>query len=213
MKKILLSLGAALFLAAGAQAQTAYGLKAGVNLGEYTNSSYWLSQSLNTSFYVTGYADLPVSPNFSIQPGVSLQGKGNKYEVQFNNINSKASYTRNVMSIEIPVNAVYYIPTGDAGKVFLGAGPYIGFNVSGKDKLKSKTGNNTESIGDVDLKLSGNGKDLNVIDAGLNFMGGYKFSNGFLLNAGYNLGLTDINAKASGNQSNRVWQFGVGFQF
>lgn len=212
MKKVLLTLGVALATAVGAQAQVGYGLKAGVNLGEYSHSSYLFSQSVNTSFYVTGYADLPVTSSFSIQPGVSLQGKGNKYEIKVDGTDERASFTRNVMSIEIPVNAVYYIPTGESGKVFLGAGPYIGFNVSGKDKLKTKIDNYTGVV-DRDLKLSGSNKDLNVVDAGLNFMAGYKFSNGFLLNAGYNLGLTDINAVASGNQSNRVWQFGVGFQF
>lgn len=208
MKKILLSLGAAFLLAAGAQAQTGYGLKAGVNLGEYTNKP---GQSVNTSFYITGFADLPVAPNFSIQPGVSLQGKGNKYTSTIGNI-ANGEITRNVMSIEIPVNAVYYIPTGDAGKVFLGAGPYIGFNVSGKDKLKTTIAGYTGDK-EWDVKFSGDNRSMNVIDAGLNFMGGYKFSNGFLLSAGYNLGLTNLEYKANNTVANRVWSFGVGFQF
>jgi len=208
MKKSLLSLGVLLAAIGGVQAQTEYGLKAGVNLGEYTHSP---GQSVNTSFYVTGYADLSVAPNFSIQPGVSLQGKGNKYVAEYGNI-ANVDATVNVMSIEIPVNAVYYIPTGDAGKVFLGAGPYIGFNVSGKAKFKGSSGSLSVDES-VNLKLSGSNKDLNVIDAGLNFMGGYKFSNGFLLNAGYNLGLTNIAYKSPKINANRVWQFGVGFQF
>ncbi len=224
MKKVLLTIGVALATVAGAQAQVSYGLKAGVNLGKYSN--FPSGQSVNTSFNVTGFADLPVSPNFSIQPGVSLQGKGTKYsvseEVNFNSstLRADADYTVNVMSIEIPVNAVYYIPTGDAGKVFLGAGPYIGFNVSGKEKIKGSIiadqGSNKEVVKADEsnsLKLSGSDKDLNVIDAGLNFMVGYKFSNGFLLNAGYNLGLTNIVANADKTVSNRVWSFGVGFQF
>ncbi len=208
MKKILLSLGAAVLLAAGAQAQTEYGLKAGVNLGEYTHSP---GQTVNTSFYVTGYADLSVAPNFSIQPGISLQGKGNKYQAKYGT-STNVETTRNVMSIEIPVNAVYYIPTGESGKFFLGAGPYIGFNVSGRDKISGKVDAYSGSQ-DRKLKLSGDNKDLNVIDAGANFLGGYKFSNGFLLNAGYNLGLTNIAAGSNKIVSNRVWQFGVGFQF
>jgi len=215
MKKILLTLGVAFAIATGAQAQTGYGFKAGVNLGEYSN--FPSGQSVNTSFYVTGYADLPIAPNFSIQPGISLQGKGTKYSLSeeeiFNSTTLKASadYKWNVMSIEIPVNAVYYIPTGDAGKVFLGAGPYIGFNVSGKAKINGtiidERGGNKEVIKVDDsnnLKLSGSNKDLNVIDAGLNFMAGYKFNNGFLLNAGYNLGLTNIVAGADKTVSNRV---------
>lgn len=208
MKKVLLSLGVAMATIMGAQAQTGYGLKAGVNLGEYSNMPS--GQSVNTSFFVTGYADMPMSPNFSIQPGISLQGKGTKYD--YKEGSASAEISRNVMSIEIPVNAVYYIPTGESGKFFVGAGPYIGFNVSGRDKAKATAGSINFSE-DQKLKLSGSDKDLNVIDAGANFMLGYKFSNGFLLSAGYNLGLTNLVPNADKIVSNRVWQLGVGFQF
>ena len=59
MKKILLSLGAAFLLAAGANAQVSYGIKAGVNLpkqvmkisAEGLNMS--VTTSSTTSFYVS----------------------------------------------------------------------------------------------------------------------------------------------------------------
>lgn len=212
MKKIVLSLGAALLLAAGAQAQTSYGLKAGVNLGKYSNVDEDLKdyEKMNPSFYVTGFADIPVATNFSIQPGVSLQGKGAKYKASGDI--GEGSLTRNVMSVEVPVNAVYYIPTGSSGSVFLGAGPYIGFNVSGKDKvsggLEGWEGSNTDK-----LKFSGDDKDMNLIDAGANFMAGYRFNNGLLINAGYNLGLSQLAPEGDKTMSNRVLSFGVGFQF
>ncbi len=212
MKKILLSLGAAVLLAAGAQAQTSWGLKAGVNLGKYSGIEGGLQDyaKMNPSFYVTGFADLPVAANFSIQPGVSLQGKGAKYKASGDL--GEGTFTQNVMSIEVPVNAVYYIPAGYSGSVFLGAGPYIGFNVSGKQKVSGDfegwEGSNTR-----DLSFSGDDKDMNVIDAGANFMAGYKFNNGLLINAGYNLGLTQLVPDASKTVSNRVLSFGVGFQF
>ncbi len=208
MKKILLSLGAALLLAAGAQAQTSWGLKAGVNLGKYSN--YGDDQKNNTSFHVTGFADLPVATNFSIQPGVSLQGKGTRFFEDYEGIGN-AEFSRNVMSIEVPVNAVYWIPAG-SGSVFLGAGPYIGFNVSGKEKLKGDLGGFAGET-EWDLDFSGDDRDMNVIDAGANFMAGYKLANGFLLNAGYNLGLTQLVPGFDERISNRVWSFGVGFQF
>lgn len=208
MKKLLLSFGAVVLLAAGAQAQVSYGLKAGVNLGKYSN--FGDDQKNNTSFHVTGFADLPVATNFSIQPGVSLQGKGTKFYENYEGI-ADAEFTRNVMSVEIPVNAVYWIPAG-SGSVFLGAGPYIGFNVSGKDKLKGNLGDYS-GVTDWDLDFSGDDKDMNLIDAGANFMAGYKLANGFLLNAGYNLGLTQLAPGADDKVSNRVWSFGIGFQF
>jgi len=214
MKKILLSLGAALLLAAGAQAQTSWGLKAGVNLGKYSNPSDLAKdyQKMNPSFYITGFADLPVANNFSIQPGVSLQGKGNKLSYDGNNLDGTS--TTNVMALEIPVNAVYYIPTGYSGSVFLGAGPYVGYSLSGKTKTKGNLGDfGTE--GEYDIDFTGDDKHQKPLDFGLNFMAGYKLSNGFLINAGYGLGLTNLSPSdnSNSNYSNRVLSFGVGFQF
>lgn len=208
MKKLLLSIGAVFFLAAGAQAQTEYGLKAGLNLGKYSN--FGDDQSNNTSFYVTGFADLPIAPQFSIQPGVSLQGKGSKFVADYEDIGAGVEAGINTMSIEVPVNAVYYIPAG-AGDVFLGAGPYIGFNVSGKEKLRGNYGDfNGDSEWDMEI---GNDKDLKLIDAGVNFMAGYKLNNGLLINAGYGLGLTNVIPNANETVSNRVLSFGIGFQY
>ncbi|MCT1532774.1 PorT family protein [Sphingobacterium daejeonense] len=207
MKKLLLTMGAAFLLAAGAQAQTSYGLKAGVNLGKYSNLGS--DQSNNVSFHVTGFADIPVASQFSIQPGVSLQGKGTKFTGSLDN--SSAEYTRNVMSLEVPVNAVYYIPAG-AGNVFLGAGPYVGFNISGKDKLKGDLAGYTGET-EWDLEFSGDNKDMNLIDAGVNFLGGYKFNNGLLINAGYGLGLSNLNPGDGDKVNSRTLSFGLGFQF
>lgn len=213
MKKVLLSLGAALLFAVGAQAQVGYGLKAGVNLGKYSNvtdeeSDY---QKNNVSFYLTGFADLPVAPQFSIQPGVSLQGKGNKFEASGDL--ADGSWTTNVMSIEVPVNAVYYIPAG-AGNVFLGAGPYVGFNVSGKHKVEGSFGD-SEASEEFDIEFGSGDDQMKRIEAGANFMAGYKLPNGFLINASYGLGLTNLNNSSDSDNkvSNRVLSFGIGFQF
>jgi hypothetical protein len=117
------------------------------------------------------------------------------------------------MSIESPVNAIYYIPTGALGSFFLGAGPYIGFNVSGKQKAQGNIGN-WVTDGDKNLKFTGSKRDMNLIDAGLNFLGGYKLNNGFLLNAGYGLGLSNLSPSDNSDKklSNRTFSFGIGYQ-
>ena len=219
MKKILLSLTAVALFAVGAQAQVGYGIKAGVNLGKISNSPFEaefeapgvdIKEVLNPSFYITGFADIFVAPNFSIQPGLSLQGKGSKTKASFDD--ESAHIAVNIMSIEIPVNAVYYIPAGP-GSVFLGAGPYAGYNVSGK--LSGKI--NDEKIdfdGEDKVDFSGDDKDMNAFDAGVNFLGGYKLPNGLIINAGYGLGLTNLNPDSDSKKlNNRVLSFGVGFQF
>ncbi|WP_286736829.1 MULTISPECIES: porin family protein [Sphingobacterium] len=196
MKRKLLSIAAALCFIVGAKAQTSYGIKAGLNFSKLKASEGNISETSNasTNFYVTGYADMPLANNFSIQPGVSLQGKGGK-DVEDTKLN--------LMYIEVPVNFVYSIPTGDVGNVILGAGPYAGFGIH----AKAKSGNVSESgsFGDFGVK---------TFDAGLNILAGFKLSNGFLINGGYGLGLTNI-AKDSGESSikNRLFSVGIGYQF
>jgi len=105
-----------------------------------------------------------------------------------------------------------------SGAVFLGAGPYVGFNVSGKTKwdVDVSGGEWTGSTsGDEDINFGSGDDEMKVIDAGANFLAGYKFGNGLLINAGYGLGLSNLsNSSDSDNKfSNRVLSFGVGFQF
>ncbi|WP_313268462.1 porin family protein [Sphingobacterium sp.] len=210
MKRKLLSIAAALCFIAGAKAQTSYGIKAGVNFAKIKESVKGFSYTSNatTSFYVTGYADMPIANNLSIQPGVSLQGKGNKINVKDleqvtgGSLGIEDSKSE-LMYIEVPVNFVYSIPTGNSGSVFLGAGPYAGVGIH----AKATRGNESDSGSFSDAGLK-------TFDAGLNFLAGFKLTNGFLINGGYGLGLTNIVKGAEdGSAKNRVFSVGVGFQF
>lgn len=205
MKKLILSASAVLFtLGAFAQSSIGYGVKAGVNLPNYhfnsTNNTF--DTKASTNFHITGYLDAPVSNNFSIQPGISLQGKGAKVD-----LGTLGTYTENTMWIEVPVNAVAKFYTGDAGNFFIGAGPYAAFGISGKRNYSSSFGDT-----ETDFKF-GKDEDQKGFDAGINFLAGYQLSSGLSLGAGYGLGLTDIAPNNTGNvkQNNRVLSFSVGF--
>ncbi|QIH36089.1 porin family protein [Sphingobacterium sp. DR205] len=200
MKKLLLS-AAILFGSLGAFAQggLGYGLRAGVNIPKYSTS--FGDTKSNTGFFVTGYLDAPVSPYFSVQPGLSLQNKGAKW-LETSNGDVKES----VMSLDIPVNLVAKLPTGGSGNFFIGAGPYVGFGLSGKQKA---TGGDVKFEEDIEFG-SGEGKHLKRTDFGVNFLAGYQLTNGFQINAGYGLGLTNL-APNSGSIKNRVWSVGIGF--
>ena len=65
----------------------------------------------------------------------------------------------------------------------------------------------------MSVKFSGEDKLINRFDAGANFLVGYKLGNGLLLNAGYNLGLTNLIPNSGKTVSNRVLSFVVGYQF
>jgi len=215
MKKVLLSLGAALLVAAGAQAQTGYGLKAGVTLPSYNyGSTEDLSDTKSaTNFYITGYMNANVSPNFAIQPGVSLQGKGAKfadYEIGGN----RYELTQNTMWIEVPVNFVGKLPLG-AAELQIGAGPYVGFGVSGKNKFNRIGDDGDVSSNTLNEFKFGKDETLKGVDFGANIMAAVKVGGGFLINANYGLGLTNIagSKNLNGTVKNRVLSFGVGFEF
>lgn len=201
MKKILLAFGAAFLLAAGAQAQTSWGVKAGLNFPKMSLSGGGESadSKASTNFYVSGYASIPTASNFAIQPGVSLQGKGGKAD-----LGRDGDFKTDLMYLEIPVNAVYYIPTGYTGSVFIGAGPYAGLGLSGKNKFDGES---------VDVDFGSNDDEMKRFDWGFNFQLGYKLNNGFLINGAYGLGLGNLYNGDGLKAHNRVFSVGVGFEF
>lgn len=210
MKKLLLAIvGLGFSVGVFAQGQPmGFGIKAGANFPKYNWSganSYETKAS--TNFHVTAFLDAPIATNwFYIQPGVSLQGKGAKFID-----NSSLEMTQNTMWIEVPVNVVAKFPVQSAGNFFIGAGPYVAFGISGKNKYDTNWGS-TQTEFDF-------GKDgtLKGTDFGLNFIGGFQLANGLMIHGGYGLGLTDLrpsnNNFFTGDEklTNRVWTVGLGF--
>lgn len=209
MKKLLILAVATIFSGA-AMAQQKMGLKVGVNMPKYSfgapnaNNS---STGKTTNFHVTGYLDAPISTNFSIQPGISLQGKGGKYVD-----NTNYEVEQNTMWIEVPVNLLIKAPVGAGNNLFFGGGPYGALAIAGQNKTVI---NNTTSK--TDMKFGNkSGDNLKGTDLGLNLLAGFQLNSGLNLGAGYGLGLTDLRPNGSGGQgkqTNRVLSFSAGFSF
>lgn len=234
MKKLLIG-ASVLLLSTGAFAQTKmtgetarFGLKAGVNLSKFHASgdgadAFNDNVKNNVGFNVTAYGDFGVGNNFFIQPGISLQNKGAKFETTttVGNVVTTASTKANLMAIEVPINAVFRIPTGDAGAIQISAGPYIGFNISGKDKneLTTSGSNNAGSTStENDLKFgSSTDKDYSSTDFGANFGLAYRLNSGFTVGANYGLGFSNLvpkdNRVNDNKLTNRVLGFSVGYSF
>ncbi len=214
MKRLFL-VAAALVFGGATFAQTTgttrFGLKGGVNLPKYkyvndANNTSNETES-TTNFNLTGYAEIPVSGMFSVQPGISLQGKGAKY---FDNGTDK--HEDNVLAIEIPVNLLVNLPVGP-GRIYLGGGPYAGFNIAGQKKFDI-AGIETER----DLKFGDkSGDDLKALDFGFNALAGYQLSSGLNFGAGYGFGLTNLSPGSTSStnmeKNNRVLSFTVGYAF
>ncbi|RZK66505.1 MAG: PorT family protein [Pedobacter sp.] len=229
MKKILLTGTALLFSASTIFAQSTMsgsdariGIKGGVNLSTVKYSGFDGASSLNDAtkqnvgYNFTVFGDFGVGNNFFIQPGISLQNKGTKFEGTFAGITGEQ--TINVMAIEVPVNAVLRIPTGQSGAFQLSAGPYAAFNVDGKRKTKITSGTN-QGTTEENLKFGNDADDDGTsMDFGANFGVGYRMNSGFMLGANYGMGLSNLVPKDArdGNDSkatNRVWGFSVGYSF
>lgn len=228
MKKLLLS-ASVILLATGAFAQSTmsgntarFGLKAGVNLSSYSGTgAFDLDYKSNVGYNVTAFGDFGVGNNFFIQPGVSLQNKGAKLESSGTVAGATATGTfkQDVMAIEVPVNAVVRIPTGDAGAFQISAGPYVGFNISGKNKYSGTYTSGAvagSSFTDRDLEFgSTTSDDLSSIDFGANFGLAYRLNSGISIGANYGLGLSNLVPKDSRTNDdklrNRVIGFSIGY--
>ncbi|WP_443944503.1 porin family protein [Pedobacter sp. AW1-32] len=233
MKKILIT---TFLLALGVTsfAQTkgvTFGIKAGVSLPTISSqgdaSIYdgpsGLEFKTNTSLYIGGTVDLPISELFSIQPGLTLIGKGGKYPFSYlrpDPADGYNTYEGNVkissMYLEIPVNAVFNFNVGK-GEIFLGAGPYYAVAISGRVKIDGFSIRNSVSTPESskrDLEF-GDNKDVQRSDFGINFLAGYQLSNGWNIHAGYGLGLKMIDPYTTPDPTwtNRVVAIGIGFAF
>lgn len=178
---------------------------------------------MNTSFYLGGTVDIPVSAVFSIQPGLTLIGKGGRAQVYNSNFEPgsnlyifEGSYKLNIMYLEIPVNAVFSFNVGD-GNIFFGAGPYYGFGIGGKikiDGVETRADIKANEKSERDVKF-GNDEEFKRGDFGLNLLAGYQLKNGFNIHAGYGLGLKTITSENIRfyQEKNRVLSVGVGFSF
>src|ERR1700710_517870 len=133
MKKTFLLLALALFSLTTFAQTTTFGIKAGVNFSKLTSSGDGGSistQSL-TGFHIGVVVDAGINDNFSFQPGLLFSTKGGKSsfsgDVDGQSFSGSAKITLNY--IEVPINFLYKVPAGD-GKVFFGAGPYLGYGLS-----------------------------------------------------------------------------------
>lgn len=217
MKKILLllTLAAGLNVAVNAQDKPVFfGVKAGLALPSITASGMGISitTSSKTSFYVGAVADVNISPIFSFQPGLTYVGKGGKFDIgemaeamgaDPSDFEGVDKITFNYSYLELPLNLLANFNAG-TGKVFVGAGPYAAYALS----ANMKAGNTS-----VDAEFGSAEGQLKRMEFGVNFLGGYKLSNGLNLHAGYGIGLTSTENSSDGKTKNKVFSVGLGFMF
>ncbi len=138
MKKFLALFVMAVALALPSQAQTKFGLQAGVNLTNISDFSLNAAGVENaiksrTGFFVgpTVKFTLPI-----VGLGVDVAALYDQREAKTNGETIKSQ------SIQIPINARYGFGLGSLAEIFLFAGPQFGFNVGSKNKTWKDYQNN-----------------------------------------------------------------------
>jgi len=210
MKKIIFVGILSILFASASFAQTPkIGLTAGLNTSNIRASSgnYSETGDYKAGFQVGVVADFGITEKFSIIPELlfsqrGTKGKDDSGELEdFNN----ASLTFNYL--QLPINAAYKFDVGNDSKVFVFAGPYIGYALSGKATL----GNGSASISG-DLPFGSGEDEYKRLDAGVNIGVGYQYDKIFF-KLQYNQGLTNIMNITGASVKNMNFAVSVGYYF
>lgn len=199
MKTKNMCFAAALILITGCcQAQTMLGLRAGVSLSEaLVKENGSREQTKQQPGGLLGvYANFPVASVFYVQPSLQYEMKG---------VKSKATdATTRLGYLTLPVDLLYK-PSPGAGW-FAGAGPYLGYGVTGK-----LSGGATD--GKIDPFKGSDG--LRRFDAGAHLQAGYEFPGGFSMGVQSELGLVNLEKNGQANQRFRNLSFTatIGYTF
>ena len=208
MKKIWVFAFAATAFVTNARAQgsTTFGLRAGVNFQNLTGEvgGNDLDYKLKTGFHIGVNAEVPIAPEFYLQPGVLFSTKGAKSDE--GNVDSKV----NISYVEIPINFLFK-PTLGSGKMLLGFGPYVGIAVGGKIK-------NDDDDEDIKFKndisaseFATNDPYMKRLDFGGNLLAGYEFSSKFSVQLNAQLGMANLFPKVSGEKLDNTKMKNTGF--
>jgi len=204
MKKLILTLLFAAGISTAFSQTVNFGIKAGLNLSEVTHVSQAdYGSSLLTGFNAGGIVDIGFS-NFSIQPGIFYSTKGEKDAKEF--INADQMYEPSKMEldyIEVPVNFLYKDKLSPAITLNLGGGPYVAYGVSETLRLLNTSAPVTYA--------NEHHYPYRNPDYGINLIAGLIVKNKWLIDAGYSIGLQNL--QTPDTMHNRVISFSLGYLF
>ena len=192
MKKILMTVAFAALAIAGANAQTKFGVRAGLNLADVAVKSedVKVESKIRPSFYVGGLAEFAFNDVVLMDAGLTYSNQGAKAK------EGDGAYIQHALNLPVWFK---YDFAGFRPK----AGLYAGYILSQQTKAGDK-------VTTVD-------KDLyNHFDYGIGLGAEYNLpNNGLFFEASYNWGLANLqkNGDSKNYANNRVIQVGVGYKF
>ena len=192
MKKILMTVAFAALAIAGANAQTKFGVRAGLNLADVAIKSEDVGgeSKIRPAFYVGGLAEFAFNDVVLMDAGLTYSNQGAKPKEGDGALVQHA--------LNLPVWFKY-----DFAGFRPKAGLYAGYILSQQTKAEGKT----ETV---------KSDDYNHFDYGIGLGAEYNLpNNGLFFEASYNWGLANLqkNGDSKNYANNRVIQVGVGYKF
>jgi hypothetical protein len=190
-KVLLIALTSTVFaLGAKAQDKTTFGVRAGINFQNLTGkdgAGNDRDNKIKAGINLGVNAEVPIAPDFYVQPGLLFSTKGAK-DKTYRKINTSLSY------LEIPINLLFKPELGD-GKLLLGFGPYVGIAVGGSYKDANGNKRDFKFANKITLAEANTDPYARRMDFGGNLLAGYELSSklSFQLNA--QLGMVNLNPK------------------
>lgn len=195
MKKLLFVSGLALSTLVVSAQKLTWGGKAGLNLSHISTNDADINseKSMLPTFHVGVVADYAISNRFSIQPQLLLQGKGTK--IAHEGHSDKYSFT----SLDLPINFLYR-----SKGFFVGGGPNLGFNLSGKVK-------SDEAGEGGDIEFGTDPGQIKRFDFGVNALAGYQWKSGLFFSANYTLGVANWSNVSGSTWRNNILGVSLGY--
>lgn len=166
-----------------------------------------------------GY-EVEFDQHWSFTPGFEIYGKGWKdpnqtvyaydpvthepvFDSEGNHVTTTMSRSATQNYLQLPLVFNYYVRTGESRYVVLGAGPYVAYGISGKQKTRGDSGQTGSDMFYYEKKTFKE-PGTHRFDAGIRAMAGYQFSSGVIVGLEADFGLTKFNRSGDRNVSGLV---------
>jgi len=219
MKKVLFIGILSILCVSASFAQARFGVTAGLNASKLSVSGVESEMSFDfkAGFQAGVLMDLSINKHFSIIPELLFSQRGVKFKtsefggLDFENLDIKASATMTLNYLQLPVNAAFKFDVGYGSKFFIFAGPYVGYGLSAKVKVKASY-ENTKVSQSEKIKFGSGDEELNPLDFGINAGIGYQYEKVFF-KLQYNHGLINLSNESEGKIKNMNVAVTAGYFF
>jgi len=204
-------------------AQIQFGINAGVNMGKVTSKYDGKKEEGIKSaigFIVSGDVNIPLGESLMFQTGVQFESVKSKGDDESTSnpfpgftIKETSSNKLSLNFINIPAKIYFKMPAG-GGSFMIGAGPFLGIGISGKQKGNSRIettfgGNTTVTEDSYDEKVEYGSADTTMkrMNFGVGVNLAYVLANNMKISLFSNIGLSNL--QNADKYSTKIMTFGL----